>query len=270
MNLKITLLAVLYFHVFAVMAARVDTIQVRSKKMKKEVPNLVILPENYTSKKEYPVLYLLHGATDDYTGWITKCPELKNYVDRYKMIIVCPDGARTSWYFDSPVDKKMQYESYITKDLVSYIDSHYSTIDNVKGRAITGLSMGGHGALYLAFRHQDIWGAVGSMSGGVDFTPFPLNWDIAKRLGSYASNHEVWAKNTVLSQVYLLTKSSLKITFDCGKDDFFYPMNVKLHEKLDYYNIPHDFAVRPGRHNWKYWCNSIKYHLIFMNNYFNQ
>ena len=89
------------------------------------------------------------------------------------MIIVCPDGGFGSWYWDSPVDAGSQYETYVSNELVTWIDSKYKTIKTRKGRAITGLSMGGQGALYLAFRHQDIFGAAGSMSGGVDIRPFP-------------------------------------------------------------------------------------------------
>ena len=73
-----------------------------------------------------------------------------------------------SWYWNSPVDPKSQYETFISDELIKAIDSKYKTIKNRTGRAITGLSMGGHGALYLAIKHQDVFGAAGSMSGGVD------------------------------------------------------------------------------------------------------
>ena len=108
--------------------------------------------------------------------------------------------------------------------------------------------MGGHGALYLAFKHQDVFGAAGSMSGGVDITPFPNNWDISKRLGSYAQQPERWESNTVINLTHLLTPNALAIIIDCGTNDFFYNVNVKLHDKLVYSNIPHDFITRPGGH----------------------
>src|ERR1700712_5289812 len=125
--------------------------------------------------------------------------------------------------------------------------------------------MGGHGALYLAFKHQDIFGAAGSMSGGVDIRPFPNNWDIAKRLGTYAEHPENWEKNSVINLVYLLTPNSLAIIFDCGTDDFFFKVNQNLHEKLLERNIPHDFIVRPGDHSIAYWTNSVNYQLLYMN-----
>jgi len=80
-------------------------------------------------------------------------------------------AVKTSWYFDSPIDKEMNYETYVSKELIGAIDTKYNTLANRESRAITGLSMGGHGAFYLAFRHQDIWGAAGSMSGGLDIRP---------------------------------------------------------------------------------------------------
>src|SRR5690606_1283607 len=133
-----------------------------------------------------------------------------------------PDGGVTSWYFDSPIDPQMQYETYMSKELITRIDQTYRTLSDRSGRAITGLSMGGHGAFYLAFKHQDIWGAAGSMSGGVDLRPFPNNWDLAKRLGNYAEHKENWETNTVINLVHQLEGDHLKLIFDCGSSDFFY------------------------------------------------
>lgn len=137
------------------------------------------------------------------------------------MIIVCPDGAYGSWYLDSPIDPDFQYETYIAIELVNWIDKNYPTIPSRTGRAITGLSMGGHGALYLAFRHQDIFGAAGSMSGGVDIRPFPNNWDLEKRLGKQSEYPERWEQHTVIELLHLLTPNSLKLIIDCGTEDFF-------------------------------------------------
>ncbi|WP_299397587.1 alpha/beta hydrolase family protein [uncultured Gelidibacter sp.] len=250
-------------------AAQVDTVMVVSTSMNKIIPTVVITPDTYSAEnKNYPVVYVLHGAGGTYANWITRVPELKAYADTYNMIIVCPDGGLTSWYFDSPVDDSMKYETYISKELVQAIDSKYKTIADKSGRAITGLSMGGHGAFYLAFKHQDIWGAVGSMSGGLDIRPFPNNWDLNKRLGDYADHKENWEENTVINMVYKLKKDSIKLIFDCGISDFFYDANKRLHEKLLERNIPHDYIERPGNHNWEYWSNSIKYQLLFFNDYF--
>ena len=211
---------------------------------------------------------MLHGATDSFTAWITKAKGVQKLADQYNIVIVCPDGGYTSWYFDSPIDPKMQYETYISKELIKEIDTKHKTIKHKKGRAITGLSMGGHGAFYLAFKHQDVWGAAGSMSGGVDIRPFPNNWDIAKRLGNYSKNIQLWEENTVTNMLHLLKKDELKLAFECGTEDFFYEVNKKLHEKLLANNIPHDYTERPGKHNWDYWTNAIKYQVLFFDDFF--
>ena len=249
-------------------AAIVDTVLTFSPSMKKNIKAVVIKPDNYKNGKKFPVVYLLHGYSGNYADWITKVPEITRYTDEYNILIVCPDGNFSSWYFDSPIDSSWKYETYVSTELTNWIDAHFNTINNKNSRAITGLSMGGHGALYLAFKHQDIFGACGSMSGGVDLKPFPLNWDISKRLGSYAAFNERWDANSVINLTHLLTPNSLSIIIDCGTNDFFYKVNCALHEKLLLNNIPHDFISRPGEHNWDYWASSIKYQLLFMNNFF--
>ncbi|WP_372771914.1 alpha/beta hydrolase [Mangrovibacterium sp.] len=268
--MKIKLLLFIFFtNVVLASASHIDTLRVESNCMNKSIPNLVILPDSYANQKEqFPVLYLLHGATGDFKDWLKKVPDLAKYADLYNFIIVCPDGGFTSWYFDSPVDPAMKYETYISQELVAQVDQSYPTIKGRHGRAISGLSMGGHGAFYLAFRHQDIWGAAGSTSGGLDIRPFPNNWDLSKRLGIYADNQENWEKNTVINQVHLLDGKKLKLIFDCGIDDFFYDANNRMHELLLERNIPHDYTARPGKHNNEYWANSIKYQLLFFSDFF--
>lgn len=250
-------------------ASVVDTIQTYSASMQKSIKSVVITPDNYASTKELPVVYLLHGYSGNHLDWINKAKGFEKAADQYNMIIVCPDGGFSSWYWDSPVDPASKYETFVSDELVKSVDAKYKTIKNRKGRAITGLSMGGHGALYLAFKHQDVFGAAGSMSGGVDIRPFPNNWDMAKRLGTYAENPERWEKNTVINMLNLLTPNSLAIIIDCGSEDFFFKVNENLHQQLLYRNIPHDFITRPGGHSWPYWTNAVKFQFLFMSNYFN-
>tara|TARA_R110002049_G_scaffold299940_1_gene490440 strand:+ start:4218 stop:5039 length:822 start_codon:yes stop_codon:yes gene_type:complete len=257
------------FLTVSVNASNIDTILVYSKSMDKTIKNVVITPDSYSKKgKAYSVVYLLHGAGGDHKSWLEKSPNIKAYADQYNVIIVCPDGHKTSWYFDSPIDKTMQYETYISKELIAEIDKTYNTIVNKDNRAITGYSMGGHGALYIAFKNTDVWGVAASMSGGVDIRPFALKWDIAKRLGVYTENPENWENNTIINLVYLLNGKNLKFLFDCGVDDFFYEANVKLHRKLIERNIPHDYIERPGGHTNDYWNNSIKYQMLFFSDFF--
>ncbi|MEO8887356.1 MAG: alpha/beta hydrolase family protein [Mucilaginibacter sp.] len=268
MKRNLLLLLCLIAFSITVKAAKVDTVVTHSDVMKKNIKAVIITPDNYAAGKQYPVVYLLHGAGGDYSDWVKKGGNVAANADLYNIIIVCADGGVTSWYWDSPVDPTYQYETYITKELVPFVDKNYKTIKNRNGRAITGLSMGGHGGLYLGIRHQDLFGAAGSMSGGVDIRPFPNNWDMAKRLGSYAQNPDNWNKYTVINQLHLLTPNSLAIIFDCGSEDFFYKVNTELHDKLLELNIPHDFIVRPGAHNWPYWTNSVKYQMLYFDTFF--
>jgi len=199
---------------------------------------------------------------------VQNMPELQEPATSCQMIIICPDGGYTSWYFDSPIDSTMQYETFVSQELIAWADSSFRTIRSRAGRGISGLSMGGHGALYLSFRHPEVFGAAGSMSGGVDFRPFPKSWDIAKRLGSYQSNKNRWEENTVINMLDLATKANLKLIIDCGTEDFFFQVNRQFHAELLKRKIPHDYTERPGAHDWAYWRNSIQYHALFFHHFF--
>jgi S-formylglutathione hydrolase FrmB len=250
-------------------AATVDTISIYSNVMHKDFKCVVIKPDSYRKKKNiYPVVYLLHGYGGWYSNWIIREPKLKDYADEYQLMIVCPDGGNSSWYFDSPIDSTMKYETYIGKEVPEYIDAHYHTIKNRNARAITGLSMGGHGALFLAFRHAETFGACGSMSGGIDLYASRNKYDIMKRLGDTISYADNWKKYSVGDLIENYPKDSLAITFDCGTGDPFFSSNHSLHEKMLTLKIPHDYTERPGKHEWAYWRNSIQYHLLFFRNYF--
>ena len=258
-----------FFLCTSVFSAKVDTLTTFSAAMNKSIKTCVVIPDSYNPKgAALPVVYMLHGYSGNYSSWVKDFPHILTFADQYNMIIVGVDGAYSSWYFDSPVDPAFKYETYVSSELIAFIDKGFNTIKNKKGRAVCGLSMGGHGALYLAFRHQDIFGATGSMSGGVDILPFPENWDLSKRLGEKASNLKNWENNTVMNQLHLLRYNQIAIIIDCGINDFFYEVNKKLHEKLLYLNVHHDYIERPGGHDWKYWDNALYYQFLFFNRYF--
>lgn len=270
MNIKSAIFTLLLFVSFTCLAAKVDTLDTYSPSMDKNIKAIAVTPQSYSKSNKYPVVYLLHGYSGNYKEWVRIVPKIKDLADRFNLIIVCPDGNFGSWYLDSPEVPESKYETYVSSELVDFVDKKYSTITSREGRAITGLSMGGHGALYLAFRHQDVYASAGSMSGGIDLRPFPNNWELSKYLGSYAEHPENWEKNSVINLTHLLTPNSLAITITCGTEDFFYNANVKLHEKLLYNNIPHRFTTAPGAHNWDYWSNAIEYQLTYFNNEFHK
>jgi S-formylglutathione hydrolase FrmB len=248
-------------------AANVDTIEVYSNAMQKSYKCVIIKPTKY-KKQKIPVVYLLHGYGGWYANWLIRVPELKEYADEYKMMIVCPDGAVGSWYLDSPVDSSYKFETYIGKELPAYIDAYYPTIKSRNARAITGLSMGGHGGLFLGFRQAETFGACGSMSGGVDLSPFPKNWELAKRLGDTITYTNNWKNYSVIHVIENKPAQPLSIIIDCGTEDFFYTVNSNLHQKMLALKIPHDYIERPGKHDWEYWRNAVQYQLLYFKNYF--
>lgn len=249
-------------------AARIDTLQVRTFLLEQPADVTVVVPDAVAKgATDLPVVYMLHGYDGNNFQWLTTQPRLPELADNYGMIFVLPNGYN-SWYLDSPVDDKMQMETFIADELVKYIDNKYPTAARPSQRAITGLSMGGHGALYLAFRHPDVFGNAGSMSGGVDLLPFAERWNIKEYLGDYNQNPERWANATVMGNIDRITPGQVNITFDCGVDDFFAGVNDKLHQALRVAKIPHDYTSRPGGHSHAYWANSLLYHLLYFDSKF--
>jgi len=265
--MKRTLFSICFISIaILINAAKVDTLEVYSNSMKKSIKTCIIVPETYSSTGEsYPVLYLLAAYGTDHTTWVN--PGILELSDKYNIIFVGVDGGHSSWYFDSPIDSAMKYETYVAKELISFIDATFNTIKSRKGRAIMGASMGGHGALYLVMRHQNIFGAAGSMSGVIDIRQFPTGYDLAKRLGDKALFPENWEKNTVLAQLYLCKKDNLAFIIDCGVNDPQISSNRELHDMMLYFRIDHDYIERPGGHNVAYWMNSFPYQILFFNNF---
>ena len=253
---------------FAAPVKRVDTINVFSKAMQRSIKTVVITPGAYKRKNtRYPVVYLLHGYAGSYANWITRVPLLIQYADVYNVMIVCPDG-ENGWYINSPVNKSSQYESFVSAELVQHIDSAYKTIADKQHRAITGLSMGGHGGLMLGLRHKQQFGAAGSMSGALDLSGLVTKYDIGKLIGDTIQFK--WRDYSVLHLADSLTTKGIRIIFDCGVNDFLIQPNRDLHAKLNEQKVPHDYIERPGAHTWPYWTNAIEYQLLFFRKFFDE
>jgi S-formylglutathione hydrolase FrmB len=239
--------------------------------MKSDFKAVLIRPDSYKkTKASYPVVYLLHGYDGRYSDWIKKVPELKSYVDQFQIIIVCPDGHKSSWYFDSPIDSTMRYETYVGIEVPAYIDKTYRTLKDRKTRAITGLSMGGHGGIFLGLKHKETFGGIGSMSGGFDLYASRNRYDISKRIGDTVNYRQNWIDYSVLGMIEKYKVEDTRIMIDCGVDDFFYPANKLLHEKMVKLKIPHEYIERPGNHSWTYWTNAVKYQLFYFTECFKE
>ncbi|MDP5200040.1 alpha/beta hydrolase family protein [Flavobacterium sp. DG2-3] len=257
-------------------AAKVDTLQVASTAMGKTYKAAVVLPNSYAkSKSKFPVMYLLHGAYGHFGDWLKNTPNKKlvhNLADQYNMIIVMPEGETFSFYLDSPVNKESQFETFITQEVIQKVDKTYKTIEGKSGRVITGLSMGGHGALYLSTRHPDLFCAAGSMSGAVDMGTM-LNRESSAQVvklmqpvfGDKSGNTELYEQNAVIGMIDKIKANKLPLIIDCGVDDFLIEPNRELHRRLVYSKVDHDYTERPGAHTWEYWENSLPYHALFFN-----
>ena len=267
MKIKFALSLILLCVFGTIQAAKTDTVAVRSNSMNKEVQVVVISPDNRTTPKS--VIYLLHGHGGQAKSWLELKPELAATADRDDVIFVCPDG-KNSWYLDSSKNPAYLYETFVSEELTDYIDTNYPTRKDSKNRAIAGLSMGGHGAMWIAMRHKDKFGAAGSMSGGLDIRPFPKNWNMSEQLGEMKENPEIWDAHTVINQIPNIENGDLALIIDCGYDDFFFAVNEDFHQKLTERKIDHDYYVRPGGHNGNYWKNAIDYQILFFNNFFNK
>ncbi len=262
----INLLAINYIN-----AANVDTVDVYSNLMKKNIRCVIVKPNNYKkSKNNFPVVYLLHGFSGSYSNWITKVPAIEKYANDYQMVIVCPDGGFSSWYLDSPIDPTYQYESFVSGELISFIDNNYKTIKNPKGRALTGLSMGGHGGIYVGLKHPLTFGAIGSMSGALDVTLIRNRFQVEKRLGDSTTYNTTWKNYSSFAMIDTLAPTNQKIIIDCGTEDFVLQFSETLHKQLLKRKFKHDYILRPGTHDWKYWGTAVDFQLLFFKRFFEE
>ncbi|WP_240701314.1 alpha/beta hydrolase family protein [Pseudoalteromonas sp. MEBiC 03485] len=253
-------------------AYQTDTYTFKGKKTAIEKPVTVTIPDGYQESKKYNVIYVLHGYSGNHSDW-TKLTDIEKLADQYDVIIVNPDGNYGSWYLDSDIDKSSQYETYIAEDLVNYIDSTYSTNRSKSGRAITGLSMGGFGALHIAINNQARFAAVSGISAGVDVRPFSAEFDLTKVLGSFSENQGKWDNIAIINNLHKIAAGNtawkkgadnLAIMLDIGVDDFFIEQNRALHQAMLDLRIRHDYIERPGIHDWHYWNKVIAYQFLFL------
>ena len=254
-------------------AAHIDTLAVTSSRMHRDIRCIVLSPDaaQDTPEKRFPTVFLLHGWGGDGTTWLKCFPTLSAECDTREVIFVAPD-AESSWYLDSPLKEDSCFETFVAEELTAYIDKHYPTIPLRTARAVTGYSMGGHGAFYLAFGHPKVFGAAGSMSGGVHLPPFPHKWDLDDVLGDPATHADLWEKHSVVNRVEDLPMDGVTplpaLYFDCGEQDFFFDANCMLDQRLTERGIPHRFETRTGEHNYDFWRVSLRLHMDFFAEYF--
>lgn len=268
---------------------KIEESKINSKIMGKDVRFNVYLPADYaTSNRSYPVVYLLHGYTDDETGW-TQFGEVNRYADKAiadgsisPMIIVMPDGG-TSWYINS-YDGKEKYEDFFIKEFMPTIEKNYRIKANKRFRGIAGLSMGGYGTLNYALKYPDLFVACAPLSAAVwddaavETTPDD-RWEnvfgqlYGRGLKGKDRLNKAWYDNSTMKLIETKSADDLKKVkywIDCGDDDFLIKGNCLMNIALTEKGIPHEFRIRDGAHNWTYWRTGIIDALSFISDSFRQ
>ncbi|MEP0713350.1 alpha/beta hydrolase family protein [Algoriphagus sp.] len=257
--------------------AKVDTIEVYSKAMNKSLKAAVTTPSSYDRNKQFPTLYLLHGGSGAFSDWHQKVTEpglVNRLAEQYDLIIVTPGVGPSSYYFDSPLMDSVKYETYITSELIPHIDKTYRTLARKESRAITGLSMGGHGAITLSAKHPELFAAATSMSGVMNIDT--RTWNVAGELASTRQAQQKamlgddliydapFSAYTAVGLVDKMKSNKLALLIDCGVDDFLLETNRLIHQLLLENGTPHDYTERPGAHTWSYWTDALPFHLLFI------
>ena len=261
----------------------------KSSILAKNVRYTIYLPPDYsTSERSYPVVYLLHGFTDDNTGWL-QFGEINRYADKAiadgtipPMIIAMPNGD-SSWYINS-YDGKEKYEDFFIKEFMPAIEKMYRIKAEKRYRGISGLSMGGYGAMIYALKYPELFAAAAPLSAGIrtDDEQSGLSDDdydedmgplYGRGLKGKDRLNKAWYNNSVLKIVETKSTDDLKKVrywIDCGDDDFLTKGNCFLHLALRDKQVPHEFRVRDGSHSWTYWRTGITDALQFIGESFHQ
>ena len=262
---------------------------VKSAIMGKDVKYTIYLPAGYeTSERSYPVVYLLHGYSDDDTGWL-QFGEINRLADKAiadgtipPMIIVMPDGF-VSFYMNS-YDGKEKYEDFFVKEFMPKIEKDYRIKAQKRYRGISGLSMGGYGSMNLALRNPELFAAAAPLSGAFYDENTIINMDEANWTRAYGQLYgrdlkgadrltKTFFENSPIKMVETKSADDLKKVrywIDCGDDDFLTKGNCLLHVALTEKKIPHEFRMREGGHTWDYWRTGIIPALEFIGKSFHQ
>ena len=261
-----------------------DNLTMTSEILNMERKYAVYLPPDYeTSERSYPVLYLLHGAGDDQTGWV-QFGEILGIADEAilsrkatPMVVIMPDAnTGQRGYFNSP-DNTWRYEDFFFDELMPHVEKEYRIKSEKRYRAVAGLSMGGGGSFMYALHRPDLFSSACPLSAYVG----PSNIEEVKRfmarrnsspvadeiLGPYIERHNAVK---LIEQMDAEEVKNVRWFIDCGDDDFLYEGNSLVHIAMKKKDIPHEYRVRDGAHTWTYWRESLPVVLAFVSDAFHQ
>lgn len=243
----------------------------------------VYLPPDYeTSQRSYPVLYLLHGAGDDQTGWI-QFGEVLRIADRAildgvatPMVIIMPDAnSGVRGYFNT-IKGDWRYEDFFFEELMPHVEKKYRIKGEKRFRAVAGLSMGGGGSFMYALHRPELFSSACPLSAYVG--PLSLE-ELENRLKRENQEYDkkglkaYYERHNAISLVESLPVDAIKSVrwyIDCGDDDFLYEGNSLLHIAMKKKGVPHEYRVRDGGHSWTYWRESLPKVLGFVSDAFHQ
>ena len=261
----------------------IDQLSLKSEILGSERKYAIYLPSDYGySNREYPVLYLLHGAGDDHTGWV-QFGEVKSITDKANkngvstsMIIVMPDAQTGKKGYFNDINQKWNYEDFFFKEFIPFIEKKYRIKSEKRYRAIAGLSMGGGGSFIYALRHPEMFSSACPLSGYMGELSYTEFYEKNKKkhenyrrekLFNYYSNHNALS---IIQNQTVENLKSVRWYIDCGDNDFLYEGNSLVHIALKKRGIPHEYRVRNGSHNWTYWRGSLPRVLAFVSEHFHQ
>jgi S-formylglutathione hydrolase FrmB len=252
---------------------RAECLSLKSKILGKQVPYCTLLPPSYDADKDrhYPILYFLHGLGDNEQsfvrsgGWnLTEDLWEKHQLSEF--LIVTPAG-EASFYINSH-DGHSRYEDFLLREFIPFIEHRYRITSDRAERGIGGISMGGYGALRLAFLHPELFGSVTAQSAALierlpDFKPSDAQRSPRMQVlgGVFGSppDRAFWDRNNPLNIAHTANLAGLKIYFDCGsEDDFGFEAGAAALDKiLTARHITHEFHIYPGRHDWSYFAEHL-------------
>ena len=261
-----------------------DNLSMKSEILKMDRKYSIYLPPDYeTSERSYPVLYLLHGAGDDQTGWVQFGEVLRIADESIKdgsataMVIIMPDANTGRRGYTNSATGDWRYEDFFFEEFMPYIEKTYRIRGEKRYRAVAGLSMGGGGTFYYALHHPELFSSACPLSASAG----PLSKDDMERYKQRGNMDDatdeqinVWyEKYSVLELVKNMPddqKKSVRWFIDIGDGDFLYEGNSLVHIEMRKKEIPHEYRVRDGAHNWTYWRTSLPVVLSFISDAFHQ
>lgn len=283
-TISILLSMALAFPVIGQTGKVMDNLSMPSKILKMDRKYAIYLPPDYeTSQRSYPVLYLLHGAGDDQTGWV-QFGEILNIADKAinegkatPMIVIMPDANTGKRGYVNDIKGEWRYEDFFFEEFMPYIEKTYRIKGEKRYRAIAGLSMGGEGTFIYAMHHPELFSAACPLSAATG--PASIEEMKNYRLWQNADNvpeadkKAYFEKYSVLNLINNMKddqKKAVRWYIDCGDDDFLYEGNSLAHIAMRKKEIPHEYRTRDGGHTWTYWRTALPVVLEFVSMSFHQ